>query len=61
MVLKSLLHIFYNCQVSDPYRWMEDPDSEETKAFVTAQNDLTIPYIKTCTIKDAMHKRYNWT
>jgi len=43
---------------------MEDPDSEETKAFVSQQNALSLPYIKSCSeiekIRERLTKMWNF-
>ncbi|KAJ3280149.1 hypothetical protein HK104_000871 [Borealophlyctis nickersoniae] len=33
-------------EIKDPYRWLEDPDAEETKAFVRDQNKLFFSFIE---------------
>lgn len=47
----------YGVEVSDPYRWLEDPDSEETKAWVEAQNQVTFGYLNQIPQRDPLKNR----
>lgn len=36
---------YFGTTIADPYRWLEDDNSEETKAWVSAQNQVTNEYL----------------
>eukprot|EP00794_Sanderia_malayensis_P012304 gene12304-13573_t len=46
---------FHGNKIADPYVWLEDPDSEETKKFVKEQNELTLPYLDGCELKEKLY------
>jgi len=48
---------YFGTKVSDPYRWLEDDRSEETKAWVVAENKVTNDYIGKIPFRDAIKKR----
>lgn len=49
--------LYHGIAVSDPYRWLEDPNSEETQAWITAQNEVTFGYLNALPERDALQQR----
>src|SRR5689334_7032309 len=47
----------HGTRVEDPYRWLEDADSAETKAWVTAENALTEKYLSQIQGRDRIRRR----
>jgi prolyl oligopeptidase len=37
---------FFGTKVADPYRWLEDADSADTRAWIEAENKLTFGFLE---------------
>src|SRR5690242_17601793 len=48
---------YHGVSVADPYRWLEDADSPETRAWVEAQNRLTFGYLANIPARDRIRAR----
>jgi prolyl oligopeptidase len=48
---------YHGIEVQDPYRWLETPDSPETKAWIEAQNQLTFGYLEQISAREEIKQR----
>jgi prolyl oligopeptidase len=48
---------YFGVQIADPYRWLEDDNSDSTKAWVDAQNALTFDYLSKIPFRDKIKDR----
>ena len=48
---------YHGTRVADPYRWLEDTDAPETRAWIEAQNRVTQQYLSTIPQRAAIHRR----
>jgi prolyl oligopeptidase len=48
---------YHGKQVADPYRWLEDDNSTETKDWVKAQNEVSFNYLSKINYREGFKKR----
>ncbi len=48
---------YHGVKVPDPYRWMEDVDSEKTRAWVSAENQVTAAYLSAIPEREPIRHR----
>src|SRR5690606_18183595 len=53
----TIVDTYFGEQISDPYRWLEDDRSEETAAWVKAQNEVTFAYLDKIPFRDQLRKQ----
>ena len=49
---------YHGTKIADPYRWLEDDNSDETKAWVKAQNIVTDKYLASLPQREPVKKLY---
>ena len=48
---------YFGTKVADPYRWLEDDNSEATKNWVTEQNKVTFDYLNKIPYREQWYKK----
>lgn len=49
---------YFGIKVADPYRWLEDDNSDETAKWVTEQNKVTNEYLSKIPFRDKLKERF---
>ena len=56
---KEVVDNYFDVDVIDPYRWLEDDRSKETEAWVKAENKTTFAYLNNISFRSDIKKDLN--
>ncbi|MEK9612770.1 MAG: prolyl oligopeptidase family serine peptidase [Flavobacteriaceae bacterium] len=56
-IKKSVIDTYFDTEVVDNYRWLEDDNSEETGNWVKAQNKVTFSYLNQIPFREELKER----
>ena len=51
------VNVYFGTEVPDPYRWLEDDNSEETEEWVKAENEVTFGYLEQIPFREKIKDR----
>jgi len=54
----DIVENYHGTMVADPYRWLEDENSPETKQWIQEQNKLTFSYLEKIPFREKLRKYY---
>jgi prolyl oligopeptidase len=54
---ENVADIYFDTEINDPYRWLEDDNSTETGEWVKAQNAVTYNYLEAIPFRENLRKR----
>ncbi|RWW89051.1 hypothetical protein BHE74_00002007 [Ensete ventricosum] len=54
---ESVVDDYHGVLIADPYRWLEDPESEEVKEFVERQARLTDSVLEKCEERERLRRK----
>src|SRR5262245_41525696 len=57
MMQKPFMYELHGRQISDPYQWLEDLDSPETRQWIQSQNERTFKFLSEIPQRDAIRRR----
>lgn len=61
---ESIIEDHFGKKIADPYRWLEDPDSEQTQKYVEEVNKISQPFLENSTqynkIKERLTALHNY-
>lgn len=53
----DVIDTYFDTEIADPYRWLEDDMSDETAAWVKAQNKVTFDYLNKISFRDEIEAK----
>lgn len=54
---ETIVEEHFGKRVADPYRWLEDPDSDETQKYVEEVNKIAQPFLENCEQWEKINKK----